>query len=133
MHGRKFVIQVGLVVGAILLCVSFARASTLSWTPPTQAIDTTDNTVVTLTSAEIAQIVYIPYTGPSSAGPWTAQPATTPGATSATVPTPAKGETMWYTVAGRLGGEGGKASPVSLSVSAPILAPSAPTNVKVVK
>ncbi len=131
---RTRAVFVALVVAGILgALIHGADAATLSWAPPTTGVDTTDGSMVTLTPAQVASIVYIPYVGPSATGPWTAQPTTAPGATSATVPTPAKGETLWYTVAGRLDAEGGKASPVSLAVSPAFLAPSAPTNTRVVK
>ena len=97
----------------ILLGAAAANAATLSWTPPTTYEDGS------AIGSEADLLLYHPYYGPSATGPWTAAPVT--GATSATVPEPAAGETLWYTVSCSLdtGPEGQKAAAIPLSVPFP--------------
>ena len=102
-----------------------AQASTMSWTP---SASYTDGTPIPATDQ--ARIVYTPYHGNSSSGPWTADTPTAPGVTSATVPTPSAGQTLWYTVEATLDGQtSAKAQAVSLQV--PYKTPAAPTNLRI--
>ncbi len=129
---RKSILWIGTLIALTLLCLApaAAPAATMSWSPTTTAVNVLDNSVVALTAADQARIVYTPYHGTSAQGPWTAETPTPPGATSATVQSPAKGQTLWYTVDATLDGErGAKAQPVSFQVPFPV--PSAPTNLKI--
>ncbi len=102
-----------------------AQAQTMSWTPPATYTDGS-----AIPAADQARIVYTPYHGNSSSGPWTADPPTAPGATSATVPTPAPGQTLWYTAEATLDGQtSAKGQAVSLQV--PYKTPGAPTNLRI--
>ena len=107
------------VAFAILLSVSVAWAATLSWTGPTTYTDGS-----AIPAADQARITYTPYTGASASGPWTARPATVAGATSATVPDPSPGATLYYTVDATLDGmTSAKVSP-PVSKTAPYRMPS---------
>ncbi len=75
---------------ALLLFASTAYPATLTWTPPT-----VDGGGVPIPWNE--WIVYTPYVGPSSSGPWTRQ-AAIDGGTWSYVPNPAPGTTMYYTL-----------------------------------
>jgi len=107
------------VAFAILLSVSVAWAATLSWTGP---MTYTDGSAIP--AVDQARITYTPYTGPAATGPWSARPATAAGATSATVPNPSPGSTLYYTVDATLDGMTSvKASP-AVSKTAPYKTPS---------
>jgi hypothetical protein len=98
-----------LFVVAALMVSGEALAATLSWTAPATYTDGT-----AIPAAKIATITYKTYTGSASTGPWTAGSTTGAGALSATVPEPAPGTTMWYTIDCTLDGQvSGKAAAVS--------------------
>ena len=90
----------GLLIAGVILTSGNAAAATLSWSSPTTYTDSTP-----ILTADQARITYTPYTGTSAAGPWTARPSTSAGATSATVPDPAIGTTMYYTLDCTLDGQ----------------------------
>ena len=107
------------VVCVILLSASVVIAATLSWIGPTVYTDG-----VSIPAADQARITYTPYTGASASGPWTARPATAAGATSASVPDPSPGSTLYYTVDATLDGmTSAKVSP-PVSKTAPYKTPS---------
>ena len=113
------------ILGVLTILGGIALAATLSWTPPQKYTTGAD-----IAPADQARIIYTPFTGPSNTGPWTSQPPTPPGATSATVPDPLPGTTMWYTLESRLdGGPSGKAVPVDKTVPFPVTEPA--TNLRV--
>lgn len=91
----------------LLLGIASANAATLNWSAPTTYSDGTD-----ILAPEMDQLLYHPYYGPSTVGPWTPMPTT--GAWSATVPEGQSGETVCYTVSASVGAgqEGEKANPV---------------------
>jgi hypothetical protein len=117
-----------LTVFFVLLTVAFpfvVNAATLSWPAPTTYSDAT-----TIALADIARIVYTPYYGASSSGPWTAGTTTAAGALSATVPYPAAGQTQFYTVDCTLDGQtSAKGTPVSYTM--PMKTPSAPSGLTI--
>jgi hypothetical protein len=89
---------------AILLLAPLSVAAsgpdvTLSWRLPADYADGTpivpENTV---------KIIVNVYSGPGRNGPWSWVATTLPGATSATVPGPPPGETLWYAVKSKLEG-----------------------------
>ena len=107
------------VVCAILLSASVVIAATLSWIGPTVYTDG-----IAIPAADQARITYTPYTGPAATGPWSARPSTAAGVTSANVPEPAPGSTLYYTVDATLDGmTSAKVSP-PVSKTAPYKTPS---------
>jgi hypothetical protein len=92
----------------------------LSWTAPGNYTDGS-----AISAADQALIVYTPFTGPAATGPWSARPSTTAGATSATVPEPSPGTTLYYTLDCTLNGQT-SAKATAVSKTAPFKAPSAP-------
>jgi hypothetical protein len=123
---------VGLVLGAILLFASGASAATLSWTAPTTGIDNTTGATVPLTSAEISRLIYTPYVGSSSSGPWTAGAATAAGATSAPgLSEPARGSTLWYTADATLDGLRGNKAPAVSKVGGQVPRPNPPGSLQI--
>ena len=75
---------------ALLLFASTAYSATLTWDPPI-----VDGDGVLILWNEI--IAYTPYIGPSLTGPWTRLPVVY-GGNWVTVPNPAPGATLYYTL-----------------------------------
>ena len=98
----------------------------LSWTLPTSYADGTP-----IDPASVQTIVGKVYSGPSRNGPWSWIATSLPGVTSATVPAPSAGQTIWYTVKSSLqGADSEYAVPVSnTNLSIPIT----PTMKKIAK
>ena len=103
---RTFVWAIFLL--APLLIASAGSDATLSWELPTQFADGTP-----ISPSEGRKIVVEVYSGPTKDGPWRCVVIASPGATSAIVPGPSGGHTLWYTVKSTLHGvESGYAAPV---------------------
>ena len=103
----------------MVLFAPLAFGATMTWTVPTF----TDGTPIPAT--ELAKIVYTPYMGDSATGPWTAGAKTAPGVLTATMPDPAAGGTLFYTVDATLGKDtSAKAVPASKTILKGIGTPS---------
>ena len=74
----------------LITAVYIVNAAKLSRNTPTT---TTDNS--NIVSADPANLIYYPYTGPTGSGPWT--PDLYMAYTNAILPDPVAGETLWYT------------------------------------
>lgn len=116
----------GGILGALVILGGVAWGATLSWTPPNLY---TDNTAIS--AADKAAAVYTPGIGTSSTGPWTAQPNTPPGATSATVPNPTIGQTRWYSVRVTINGQPSAWATPGVSLSTPFPVPGVPFNLTI--
>ena len=114
-----------LVTPVLLVIALPAFAAILSWSPPNYY---TSGQVIFPVDKDY--IMYMPYTGNSASGPWIPLSLTPEGATSASVPEPDPGTTLWYTVDANLYGMTSvKAAAVSKTVDPlppPILVPEAP-------
>ncbi len=104
-----------------LLLPVMAFAGTATWTLPTEYTDATP-----IATADIARITTTLYYGSSSSGPWTLITTTVAGATTATVPDPARGATRWYTAEANLDGQT-SAKGVAVSKTTPFQTPKAPS------
>jgi hypothetical protein len=98
-----------IILLAPLLTASTAPDAIISWTLPT-----TFTIGTPIPPAHVKKIVVEVYSAPTKEGPWRFVAIASPGATSAIVPGPPAGDTLWYTVAATLdGAESGYAVPVS--------------------
>lgn len=113
------------VLGVILLSATFAMALSAYWTGPTQYTDGS-----AISTADQARITYTVYSGSTASGPWTVVTTTAAGATSAVVPAPSSGVTLWYTGEANLDGQtSAKATPASYTT--PFKSPAAPSGFQV--
>mgnify|MGYP001589505556 CR=1 FL=1 len=104
----------------LILTANVVKAANLSWTGPTLYVDGT-----AIPTADQARITYIPYSGATSSGPWTAGTGTSAGATTAVMADPAPGGSRWYTVDATLDGMTGVKA-VAASKSVPFRTPGIP-------
>lgn len=105
----------------LLLMALPAHSATLSWSAVTTYAD---GSIIPIDKT----VTYTTYTGPSASDLSTVQGTTT--ATSAAVPDPSPGQTMYYTVDAMVDGvRSEKAAPVSKTV--PFKNPSPPTNLTI--
>ena len=111
--------KVMLLVMVVVMSTT-AIAAVLTWTAPTTYTDAS-----AIAPADIARIVYTPYYGAATTGPWTAGTTTGAGILTATLPDPSPGATRWYTVDATLDGMT-SAKAVAASKTVPFRVPGVP-------
>ena len=114
---KKTLTWVILLLAPLQIAAKGADAN-LSWTLPTSYADGTP-----IDPAAVNKIIVKVYSGASRNGPWSWVATSLPGGTSATVPAPSAGRTVWYTVKSSLQGtDSDYAVPVSkTNLSIPII------------
>ena len=114
---KKLFVLLALIVAVMS---TTAIAAVLTWTAPTTYTDAS-----AIAPADIARIVYTPYYGAATTGPWTAGTTTGAGILTATLPDPSPGATRWYTVDATLDGQT-SAKGVAASKTVPFRVPAVP-------
>jgi len=107
----------GILLLAPLLIAAEGSDAIISWSLPNSYANGTP-----IDPADVQKIIVKVYSGPSRNGPWGWVATSLPGATSATVPAPSAGQTIWYTAKSSLqGADSEYAVPVSkTNLSIPI-------------
>jgi hypothetical protein len=113
---KKTLFWVILLLAPLLIAAEGSDAK-ISWSLPNSYANGTP-----IDPADVQKIVVKVYSGPSRNGPWGWVATSLPGATSATVPAPSAGQTIWYTAKSSLqGADSEYAVPVSkTNLSIPI-------------